>query len=202
MNENKIESQNYYLNLVELPENEKREEWIAYNIFSFHKQACMLFGTLNELCNCPKFTAINLNKDIHYEYVWSDKSHNQISGLSASQHTHLILDWIQEQLDDEDIFPINKSDYPDNFIEICQLISKRMLRVYAHIYHHHHQHIKSLNELPQFNTNLKHFIYFIQHFSLVSPNELKPLSEFIKTHNDHDLISIDYVAEYFENLMN
>ena len=170
--------------MVKLPEREKPEEWIAHNLFDFHKQTCMLFGTIRDHCNqvtCPKLIAKNLSIGVSYEYVWSS-----INKLSASEHIQHILDWIQEQLDDEDVFhSISDRDFPSDFNEICKTIAKRLLRVYAHIYHHHLDQIKSLAEEAHFNTSLKHFIYFIQEFKLVPPNELNALREFVKYHTEY-----------------
>jgi len=45
---------------VKLPDREDPNEWIANNIYDFHKQICMLYRTISEFCNsqsCSKMTA-------------------------------------------------------------------------------------------------------------------------------------------------
>lgn len=182
---------------VKLPLDEREEEWIANNIFDFHKQICMLFNTIDQYCtreSCPSMKVVNLDKNVNYEYLWSDKAGNQIKELSASQHINHVLDWVQEQLDNEDIFPTksfdvghgNARDFPTNFKEdVCKTICKRLFRVYAHVYHHHLQQVRDLKEEPHFNTSLKHYIYFVQEFKLVSDKELRPLNEFVEIHTKH-----------------
>ena len=51
--------------------------------------------------------------------------------------------------------------------------------MYAHVYHAHFRDIINLNEEPHLNTSFKHFIYFVQEFSLIEKRELAPLQELI-----------------------
>jgi len=69
--------------------------------------------------------------------------------------------------------------FPKNFPTLVKNIFKRLFRVYAHIYHSHFPKIVSLGEEAHLNTSFKHFIYFVQEFSLVDKKELAPLQELI-----------------------
>lgn len=69
--------------------------------------------------------------------------------------------------------------FPKNFLTIAKTILKRLFRVYAHVYHAHFRDIINLNEEPHLNTSFKHFIYFVQEFSLIEKRELAPLQELI-----------------------
>lgn len=176
-----IDSSKYNLrDAVKLPSRENPNEWIANNIFDFHKQICMLFGTVSQFCSaqsCPKMTAGK-----KYQYLWSYGPERQPVEYSAFEYIHLLLAWVQEQLDDESIFPsmsIEKG-FPADYIEICKTIAKRLMRVYAHIYHHHLQEVRKLKEEAHMNTSLKHFIYFVSEFELVSNSELDPLKDYIQ----------------------
>jgi len=51
--------------------------------------------------------------------------------------------------------------------------------VYAHIYHQHFPEVVQLGEEAHLNTSFKHFIYFVQEFSLIDRRELAPLQELI-----------------------
>ena len=165
---------------VKLPDGEDTNEWIANNLFDFHKQICMLFGTVSEECtpqSCPQMTASR-----KYEYSWSYDSDNQFFTGCASDYIEHLLTWVQEQLDDEEIFPSRSAEkeFPTEFKKICQLIARRLFRVYAHIYHHHLTKVKSLREEAHMNTSLKHFIYFVKEFELVTESELEPLKDYIE----------------------
>lgn len=179
-----IDSSKYNLkDAVKLPVGEQPKEWIANNLFDFHKQICMLYRTIQSYCTartCPKMTAGK-----KYEYLWSN--HSEPVELYASQYIHHMLDWVQEQLSDEDIFPsLSFRDYPPNFIDICRVIAKRLFRVYAHIYHHHLAEIKEdLKIEAHMNTSLKHFIYFVQEFNLVCVEDLEPLRDHIEILTRH-----------------
>jgi MOB kinase activator 1 len=52
---------------------------------------------------------------------------------------------------------------------------KRLLRVYAHIYHAHIQEVIELGVDAHLNTNFKHFYLFIKEFNLVQEKELLPM---------------------------
>lgn len=165
---------------VKLPIREDRREWIANNIFDFHKQICMLYGTINEFCtamSCPKMTA-----GTKYEYLWSFGPKRAPVDCCASEYIHHLLDWVQEQLDDEEVFPSTSVDkeFPPDYEDTCRAISKRLFRVYAHIYHHHLHDVRRLQEEAHMNTSLKHYIYFVQEFGLVSEKDLDPLKEYIQ----------------------
>lgn len=160
--------------LVKLPHRESAQEWIANNLLDFHKQVCMLYGTISKRCTrltCPRMTAGN-----KYVFLWSDEGTKKPVDLSASEYIHHSLDWIQEQLNNQAIFPQTlDQNFPPNYIEVCRVICKRILRVFAHIYHHHLHEVKELKEDRHMNTNMKHFIYFVNEFDLISPNDLGPL---------------------------
>lgn len=76
--------------------------------------------------------------------------------------------------------------FPRNFLSIAKTILKRLFRVYAHIYHQHFQHVVRLGEEAHLNTSFKHFIYFVQEFSLIEKRELSPLQELIEKLTNKD----------------
>ena len=90
------------------------------------------------------------------------------------------MNWVQEILDDEAVFPSRVDvPFPKNFPSIIRNIFKRLFRVYAHIYYSHFHKIVSLGEEAHLNTCFKHFYYFITEFQLVDKRELAPLQELI-----------------------
>lgn len=163
---------------VKLPLDEDPGEWIAYNMNYFHKQICMLFGTINESCKCAKMTAGK------YEYSWSSTDSVDIhykNKFNAKQYINHLLDWVQEQLDDDDVFPSSSLEkrFPDDFMDVCRLIARRLMRVFAHCYSDHLKDIRELKQEAHTNTSLKHFIYFCQEFKLLSTQDMIPMREHI-----------------------
>lgn len=163
---------------VKLPERQGESEWIAINLYEFHKQICLLFRTISEYCtrdSCPKMTAGKC------QYHWLSGPQNQISvEYTASQYINYLLDSVQEQLDDERLFPTSpRAEFPENFKDICKTIAKRLLRVYGHIHHHHIDRVRRFNEEAHMNTGLKHFIYFVIEFDLVTKDHLEPVRDWI-----------------------
>jgi len=116
-----------------------------------------------------------------YEYLWADgvKVKKPIK-VSAPEYVDLLMSWVETQLNDEHIFPLQLgTPFPKNFQAIVRVIFKRLFRVYAHIYHSHFQKIVGLGAEAHLNTCFKHFIYFVHEFKLIDPKELQPLKDLI-----------------------
>ena len=99
---------------------------------------------------------------------------------SAPRYIDYLMTWIQDQIDDEALFPSKIGvPFPRNFISIAKLILKRLFRIYAHVYHQHFKEVVMLGEEAHVNTSLKHFVYFVQEFNLIESKELAPLHQLI-----------------------
>jgi len=169
---------------VTLPEGEDLNEWIAVNTVDFFNQINMLYGTLTEFCTvtqCPVMCA-----GPKYEYLWADGvTIKRPIKCSAPEYVDYMLSWVQNQLDDQNIFPSKIGvPFPRNFVSICKTILKRLFRVYAHIYHSHFDKVVSLEEERHLNTSFKHFVFFVQEFNLIDNKELAPLRELIVKNTD------------------
>lgn len=76
--------------------------------------------------------------------------------MSAPEYVDYLMTWVQNQLDDESIFPSKIGvPFPKNFQMLVKNIFKRLFRVYAHIYHSHFPKIVSLGEEAHLNTSFK-----------------------------------------------
>eukprot|EP01092_Planopodium_desertum_P010790 TRINITY_DN48675_c0_g1_i1.p1 TRINITY_DN48675_c0_g1~~TRINITY_DN48675_c0_g1_i1.p1 ORF type:complete len:230 (-),score=9.56 TRINITY_DN48675_c0_g1_i1:96-785(-) len=166
---------------VRLPEGEDLNEWLAVNTVDFFNQINMLYGTITEFCTeeaCPLMSA-----GPKYEYHWADGVDvKKAIKVPAPVYVEYLMNWVQKQLDDEKVFPSKIGvPFPKNFVQIVKNIFKRLFRVYAHVYHSHFPKIVDLGEEAHLNTSFKHFIFFVQHFSLIEKRELAPLAELIAT---------------------
>ncbi|NXU15216.1 MOB1A kinase, partial [Pardalotus punctatus] len=191
---------------VMLPEGEDLNEWIAVNTVDFFNQINMLYGTITEFCtesSCPVMSA-----GPRYEYHWADGTNiKKPIKCSAPKYIDYLMTWVQDQLDDETLFPskigrcsrvtqdgtswqnhilihaprcIPGVPFPKNFMSVAKTILKRLFRVYAHIYHQHFDSVMRLQEEAHLNTSFKHFIFFVQEFNLIDRRELAPLHELIE----------------------
>jgi MOB kinase activator 1 len=113
---------------VMLPDGEDLNEWVAVNskgyqcehsihylFFSavdFFNQINMLYGTITEFCtesSCPVMSA-----GPRYEYLWADgNTIKKPIKCSAPKYIDYLMTWVQDQLDDEALFPskIGRSQY-------------------------------------------------------------------------------------------
>ncbi|XP_074051255.1 MOB kinase activator 1A isoform X1 [Macrotis lagotis] len=165
---------------VMLPEGEDLNEWIAVNTVDFFNQINMLYGTITEFCteaSCPVMSA-----GPRYEYHWADGTNiKKPVKCSAPKYIDYLMTWVQDQLDDETLFPSKIGvPFPKNFMSVAKTILKRLFRVYAHIYYQHFDAVMQLQEEAHLNTSFKHFIFFVQEFNLIDRRELAPLQELIE----------------------
>jgi MOB kinase activator 1 len=186
-------------NAVQLPEGEDVNEWIAVNselamirkcrrwyqtnfvvlAVDFFNQINMLYGTITEFCTEDSCSIMSAGPK--YEYHWADgQTVKKPIKCSAPKYIDYLMTWVQDQLDDETLFPSKIGvPFPKNFQTIAKTILKRLFRVYAHIYHQHFPEVVRLGEEAHLNTSFKHFIFFVQEFQLIDRRELAPLQELI-----------------------
>jgi len=164
---------------VVLPKGEDLNEWLAVNTVDFFNEISLLYGTITEFCTLSTCAVMSAGPD--FEYLWADgvKVKKPIK-VSAPEYVDLLMSWVETQLNDENIFPLQLgTPFPKNFQQIVKTIFKRLFRVYAHIYHSHFQKIVGLGAEAHLNTCFKHFIYFVYEFKLIEPKELEPLKDLI-----------------------
>lgn len=164
---------------VTLPEGEDLKEWIGVNTVDFFNQIGMLYATLLDHCTpetCPK-----MNAGPGYEYLWAYPGRKEKPvKLSAPEYIGNLMEWVQTQLNDEELFPSQIGvPFPKRFLDEAKQILRRLFRVYAHIYHAHFEEVVTLGEEAHLNTSFKHFIYFVLEFNLIQRSELAPMADLI-----------------------
>ncbi|MGH0176618.1 UNVERIFIED_CONTAM: hypothetical protein FKN15_073340 [Acipenser sinensis] len=164
---------------VMLPEGEDLNEWVAVNTVDFFNQINMLYGTITDFCTEQSCALMSAGPK--YEYHWADGTNiKKPIKCSAPKYIDYLMTWVQDQLDDETLFPSKIGvPFPKNFMSVAKTILKRLFRVYAHIYHQHFDTVIQLQEEAHLNTSFKHFIFFVQEFNLIDRKELVPLQELI-----------------------
>jgi MOB kinase activator 1 len=170
---------------VLLPHGEDQDEWLAVNVVDFYNQLSMIYATITEFCTpetCPTMSAGG-----GFTYAWQDNQRfRQPTELPAPVYIGCLMDWVNEQLGDESVFPSTIGvPFPKNFESVIKTIMKRLFRVYAHCYHHHLQQLERLDILRHMNTSFKHFFLFTKEFNLISPEQLEPLKRIINQMEQH-----------------
>lgn len=169
-------------NAVVLPAGEDLNEWLAVNTVEFFNEISLLYGTVAEFCEEKNPSCKTMSAGSQYQYLWADgvviKKPIQVS---APQYVDLLMNWVETQLNDEQIFPLQATTaFPKNFQPVIKTIFKRLFRVYAHIYHSHFPKVVGLGAEAHLNTCFKHFIYFVDEWNLIDEKELKPMEQLIK----------------------
>ena len=112
---------------VRLPKGEDFNEWMAVNTVDFFNEISLLYGIITEYCtkaSCPVMSA-----GPKYEYLWMDGvKYKKPHKCSAPEYIDLLMSWVEEQINDARIFPIEDGvPFPKNFRQVlhctlCPLI--------------------------------------------------------------------------------
>lgn len=165
---------------VKVPDGYELSDWISVNVVDLFNQVNLIYGFMCDGCteeSCPTMCA-----SPKYEYLWADNDrYKQPVKVSAPRYIELLMDWVDKQLSNESIFPtIPGNKFPDDFKSTVVKIMRRLFRVYAHIYHAHLDEIVQCNAEAHLSTCFRHFIYFVNEFSLLPTKEAEPLKEVIR----------------------
>ncbi|KAM7242164.1 hypothetical protein R6Z07F_006803 [Ovis aries] len=160
---------------VQLPAGEELNDWVAVHVVDFFNRVNLIYGTISDGCterSCPIMSG-----GPKYEYRWQDEhKFRRPTALSAPRYMDLLMDWIEVQINNEDIFPTNVgTPFPKNFLQVVKKILSRLFRVFVHVYIHHFDRIAQLGSEAHVNTCYKHFYYFVTEFGLIDTKELEPL---------------------------
>ncbi|XP_065261993.1 MOB kinase activator 3B [Emys orbicularis] len=160
---------------VQLPNGEDLNDWVAVHVVDFFNRINLIYGTICEFCTertCPMMSG-----GPKYEYRWQDDlKYKKPTALPAPQYMNLLMDWIEVQINNEDIFPTSVGvPFPKNFLQICKKILCRLFRVFVHVYIHHFDRIIIMGAEAHVNTCYKHFYYFVTELNVIDRKELEPL---------------------------
>ena len=164
---------------VALPSGENLNDWLAVNVADFYNEISLLYGVLADVCtpvSCPSMTA-----GTKFEYKWADgvKIKKPIK-CSAPKYVDYMMTWVQQTLDDETMFPVRVGEpFPPTIRDTMCTMFKRLFRVYAHMYLHHFDVLKTMGAEPHLNTCFRHFVLFVLEFDLIDQRELAPLQDLI-----------------------
>uniref|UniRef100_A0A8C1HWM1 MOB kinase activator 3B n=1 Tax=Cyprinus carpio carpio TaxID=630221 RepID=A0A8C1HWM1_CYPCA len=96
---------------VKLPQGEDLNDWVAVHVVDFFNRINLIYGTVCEFCtekSCPVMSG-----GPRYEYRWQDEhKYKKPTPLPAPQYMNLLMDWIEMQINNEDIFPTSIVEAP------------------------------------------------------------------------------------------
>eukprot|EP00112_Aurelia_sp_Birch-Aquarium-sp1_P012998 Seg2738.1 transcript_id=Seg2738.1/GoldUCD/mRNA.D3Y31 product="MOB kinase activator-like 3" protein_id=Seg2738.1/GoldUCD/D3Y31 len=162
---------------VKLPAGERMNDWLAVHVVDFFNRINLIYGTIYD--HCTDETCPIMSGGPKYDYYWADgDKYKKPTSVSARQYVQLLMDWTDNIINDEEIFPHDTTiPFPKNFQPIVKKIFTRLFRVFVHVYIHHFDKIVQLEAEPHVNQCYKHFYYFTSEFQLIEKRELEPLKE-------------------------
>ena len=103
------------------------------------------------------------------EYRWpiiagADKKIVHVA-LPAPAYIANFFAWVDALISDEALF-VSEGEYPESFIPTCQMIMRRMVRVYSHIINHHWDEVVKNGERRSIKLHYKEFILFAREHNM------------------------------------
>ncbi|XP_077201366.1 MOB kinase activator 3B isoform X2 [Paroedura picta] len=99
---------------VQLPSGEDLNDWVAVHVVDFFNRINLIYGTICEFCTertCPVMSG-----GPKYEYRWQDDlKYKKPTALPAPQYMNFLMDWIEVQINNEDIFPTSEYHFQRTF---------------------------------------------------------------------------------------
>lgn len=96
--------------VVKLPPGENMNDWLAVHVVDFFNRINLIYGTVSEYCTettCPKMSGGS-----RYEYFWADgDKYKKPTALPAPRYIENLIDWVEGQINNDEIFPIT-TDIP------------------------------------------------------------------------------------------
>lgn len=164
--------------IVQLPKYVDVGEWIALNVFELFTNLNQFYGVIAEYVSPDVYPTMNAGP--HTDYLWLDANNRQVS-LPASQYIDLALTWINNKVNDKNLFPTKSGlPFPQVFWRDVQRIMVQMFRIFAHIYHHHFDKIVHLSLEAHWNSFFAHFLSFSKEFNVIERKEMYPLLPLIE----------------------
>lgn len=110
--------------VVQLPEGENINDWIAVHVVDFFNRINLIYGTVSEFCTertCPIMSG-----GLRYEYRWQDgDDYKKPTKLPALKYMNLLMDWIESLINNENIFPTR--------VGVCGICNHEHVRLLLHV---------------------------------------------------------------------
>jgi MOB kinase activator 1 len=173
------------------PDGVNQNDWIAVKRMSAYRFICMiyyivvdLFSELSVLCNavsefCTEEECPLMKAGKHHEYAWADPSSPEYSSpvlVSAPKYMELLMTWVEKHITSVDASNTNAGSFSIN----NRIFSRRLFRVYAHIFSEHSENVLPIQHHLHFS--LMHFLVFINEFDMmVNEAEIEPIMSVINS---------------------
>ncbi|KAF0977051.1 hypothetical protein FDP41_003704 [Naegleria fowleri] len=157
---------------VKLPPGENVNEWISFHMIDFYNKINAIFVLATCICGETQVP----------------KKYKKATEVSAPEYIALSIDKIENLLNDTTIFSTS-GDFPKDFRKIVKDMSKKIFRVYAHVFHQHFNEVKERKMETNFLFAFKHFLFFAMEFRLLNEKELEPMVSWIEQSTGIDVES-------------
>lgn len=77
----------------------------AVHVVDFFNRINLIYGTVSEYCT--EESCKTMSGGSRYEYLWADgDKYKKPTKLPAPRYIELLMDWIESQINNEELFPV------------------------------------------------------------------------------------------------
>lgn len=88
----------YLLNIIKI-------EFLS-TVVDFFNRINLIYGTVSEYCDSA--TCPTMSGGARFEYLWADgEKYRKPTALPAPQYVNLLMDWTENQINNENVFPVS-----------------------------------------------------------------------------------------------
>lgn len=165
--------------LVEMPQDIERNEWLATHTISFFEHINLMYGTISEFCTSSSCSS--MSGPGNTQYLWFDEKGKKCK-CAAPQYIDFVMTFIQKTINEESVFPTKYGNpFPSSFEHLVKKIHRLLFHVLAHIYHAHYKEIVMLNTHGHLNTLFKHYMTFNKHYQLMEEKDTEILDNLTRS---------------------
>lgn len=159
---------------TKLPRGANREMWIDIYVVDFVNEVASMWSLVEENCSC-QCGRLQMSAGARRSYDWEG------THICAVDYARSTLAAAKEAIEDGELFPEDERDaHPPQFIPTVRMIIRRLVHIYAHVFHAHFSAVVALRCDHVVNSLFKRFVLFVIEFDLVDRYEFEPLDELIR----------------------
>jgi len=163
-----------FMDEVALPKNAELEDWLSSQLIESFNEINFIYAHLVPVCE-PKCKTMQASPNATYLWADGEKIVDAID-CTAEQYIGYLMEYSKRKFIDNRIFPPTKgSPFGTLWKEMLATISKRLLRVYGHVFFAHLRDLEPLGLSTRFHNAFARYVIFLGSFRLLPEKELEPI---------------------------
>jgi len=164
------------------PKGVEAEDFISTSLIDSYNELNFVYAHITKACSS---TCKQMAASPNATYLWADgeKIMDPIE-VTAENYIGYLMDFTKNKLKDDKLFPPGPGQpFTPKWKNAIETITKRLLRVYGHIYFAHYKELESLSLAVRFNNAFAKYYLLLAANKLVPPSEIEPIQYLVEAIN-------------------